>query len=271
MHDRYGNQTGTRQLGGGLTGPVPRDIWWLLGVVLATFSLQFFEGTAWLPAILRLTPAVWRVGFIWQLATYPFVGTGAPGLWFLVSLLILFMFGRDTWYQLGRRRFWRLLVEASVVAGLAAVAVALISLWSTGRPPGRELFALIQGQHMLLVILIAAFATLNRQATILLFFVLPIQAKWFLALEILFGFMGFLGTGDLAGFVGIAVAVGYTYGHLTAWRRQDWLRRVRLRLDYLWTRWRLGRIKRRRGFKVIPGDKKDPSRGDDDSRGPWLH
>ena len=271
MDDQFGNRSAARQFGGGLTGPVPRDIWWLLGIVLATFSLQFFEATAWLPAILRLTPAVWRLGFIWQVFTYSFVGTGAPGLWFLVSLLILFMFGRDTWYRLGRKRFWRLLVEASVVAGLAAAGVALLGIWLTGDPPGQTVFTLIQGQHMLLVILIAAFATLNSQATILLFFVLPVQARWFLALEILFGFMGYLGTGDLAGFVGIVVAVGYTNGHLTGWRRQDWLRSLRLRIDYLLTKWRLDRLKRRRGFKVIPGDKQGGPTDGDDSRGPWLH
>ena len=258
MNGRYGQPGGMRGFGGGLAGPVPRDLWWLLGSVLATFSLQFFSGTAWLPAVLRLTPAIWRLGFLWQLVTYPFVGTGAPDIWFLVSLLIVFLFGRDTFYQLGRRRFWKLIVQTSSVAALAAVAVALVGIWLTGAPPGRNLFVLVQGQHMLLTVLIAAFATLNREATILLFFVLPIRARWFLGLEILFGFMGYLGTGDLAGFVGICVAVGYTFGHLTAWRRQDWLRKLRLRFDYLLARWRLARLKQNRGFTVLPGGKEGP-------------
>mgnify|MGYP007113693713 CR=1 FL=1 len=61
----------------GLTGPVPRDIWLLLGVVFFSFALQFLPATAWLPAALRLTPEIWRHGFVWQAVTYPFVGAGA--------------------------------------------------------------------------------------------------------------------------------------------------------------------------------------------------
>ncbi len=74
---------------------MPKDIWLLLGVIFATFSLQFFAASAWLPAALRLTADLWRQGFLWQAATYPFVGTGTPGFWFVVELLILLMFGRD--------------------------------------------------------------------------------------------------------------------------------------------------------------------------------
>ena len=65
------------------------------------------------------------------------------------------------------------------------------------------------------MIVIAAFATLYGNATILLFFVLPIQAKWFLLLEIVFAFMGFLGSGDLGGFLGIVAAVGVVYDILS--------------------------------------------------------
>jgi hypothetical protein len=56
-------------------------------------------GQAW-----RLTPAVLR-GFVWQLVSYPFVGTGGPSIWFLLELLVLFWFGRDV--------FWRLAAGAS--------------------------------------------------------------------------------------------------------------------------------------------------------------
>ncbi|MEE8137986.1 MAG: hypothetical protein V3T81_03810, partial [Thermoanaerobaculia bacterium] len=69
--------------GVGLTGPVPQDLWILLGLVLGTFSLRFFAATAWLPELLELTPLVWQRGLLWQLVTYPFVGSGAPGFWFL--------------------------------------------------------------------------------------------------------------------------------------------------------------------------------------------
>src|SRR5690349_4008990 len=88
----------------GFGGPPPRDVLILLAVVFVTFSLQFFESTALFVALLRLTPFVWQRGYLWQLFTYPFIGTGAPGIWFLLELLILYWFGRDIRYQLRTRR-----------------------------------------------------------------------------------------------------------------------------------------------------------------------
>ena len=244
----------------GLTGPVPRDIWLLLGVVFATFSLQFFASAAWLPAALRLTPDLWQRGFLWQAVTYPFVGSGAPGFWFVLELLILLLFGRDVVNRLGQRGFWALLVKAALISAGVALAVALL-LGVFGGPPSPNRFVLMQGQHFLITVLIAAFATLNANATILLFFVLPIQARWFLLLEIVFAFMGFLGTGDLAGFLGLCAAVGagvwLTSGGLTRGpARQLWLRARELYL-----RWRLAWLKRRRGMRVV--------RDDDNDR--WVH
>lgn len=248
----------------GLSGPVPRDLWILLGVVFGTFTLQFFRATAWLPELLRLTPLVWRRGFLWQLATYPFIGMGAPNFWFVLELLILFLFGRSVLVRLGSRGFWKLLVSATVAAGVAAVMVGVLWDLVTGPEPlPPTTLILMQGQRMVLTILIAAFATMNQHATILLFFVLPIQARWFLFLEILFAFLGFLGTHDLAGFIGLCVAVGFTYGALTGWRTQGWTRRARLRLQQQWLSLKLKWMRKRRGIHVV--------RDEDDRPGPWLH
>lgn len=243
--------------GSGLGGPVPKDVWVLLAVVLATFSLRFFGSTAWLPAVLSLTPAVWRLGFLWQLVTYPFIGFGQPNFWFLLELLILLMFARDVFWRLGRRRFWRLLVLAALAGGAVAVLVDLARL-AAGSPFAGAL-PLLQGQRTLLAVLIAAFATLNGEATIYLFFVLPIRARWFLGLEVLFAFLAFLGTRDLAGFLGLCVAIGFTWWWLQGRGRRG--RELWLRLQERWMRWRLARMRRRRGFTVVRGSKKDP----------WVH
>ena len=245
----------------GLTGPVPRDIWVLLGVVFGTLSLQYFAASAWLPAALRLTPALWQRGFLWQAVTYPFAGSGAAGILFVLELLILLLFGRNVYYRLGRRGFWSLLVWAALISAAVTVAVALLQTALGGAP---QAFPLMQGQHFLIVVLIAAFATVNANATILLLFVLPIQARWFILLEIVFAFMAFLHTGDLAGFFGLCAAVGagvYLVGGRLAqgpWR-QLWLRGREI-----WLRARLAWIKRRRGLRVVRGeDEKDPDR--------WVH
>src|SRR5262245_32467867 len=112
----------------GLGGPAPRDLLVILAILFVTFSLRFFEATAIVPALLQLTPWVWQKGWVWQLATYPFIGGGSP-LWFLLDLLFLYMFGRDVFLGLYRRHFWRLIVWSSIGSALVAVAVhALIAL-----------------------------------------------------------------------------------------------------------------------------------------------
>jgi len=253
-------------LGGFGSGPIPRDLWILLGVLFVTFSLQFFASTELVPALLRLTELVWRRLFLWQLATYPFIGYGGPSIWILLELYFLFIFGRDVYAGLGRRHFWRMTLTAGIAAGVAAAIVNVLTSLSGSGPGLAAPFALMQGQRVLIAIFVAAFATANRQATIMLFFVLPIEARWFLGLEILFAFIGFLQTRDLAGFIGICVAVGVAYLYIRSGggRRKGWLREMRMRLEKWRIQKKLERMRRKRGFKVIPGDRET-------KRGPWVH
>jgi len=254
---RPSQQQGTGFGGFGGSGlPVPKDLIGILVALFATFSLQFFEGAAIIPALFRLTPAVFR-GFVWQIVTYPAIGWGASGLWFLVELLILFWFGRDVFWRLGRQRFWLLVVRAAIGAALVAVVVQLLQGLAGAGATGFAAFQLMQGQRILLAIVIAAFATLWGEATILLFFVLPIKARWFLWLEILFAFIGFLESKDFAGFCGVSAAVFLTYTGLKMGGAggvfHDWRKRgERFILER-----RLERLKRKRRFDVIDGDKDD--------------
>jgi hypothetical protein len=262
IHDPYGGRR--ISLGGFGGGPVPRDLWILLGVLFGTFSLQFFASTEILPALLRLTSLAWQRLFLWQLATYPFVGFGGPSIWILVELYILFIFARDVYSGLGRRHFWRLTLSAGVAAALVAVVVNILTTMAGGGTQAP--FLLMQGQRVLIAIFVAAFATANRYATILLFFVLPIEARWFLGLEILFAFIGFLGSHDLAGFLGICTAVGVSYLYIRSGggRRKGVLREIRLRAEKWMIQRKLERMRRKRGFRVIPGDR-------DTKRGPWVN
>ncbi|MDH3746071.1 MAG: hypothetical protein OES47_13315 [Acidobacteriota bacterium] len=269
---------GGRSGGGGLglSGPVPRDLWLLLGTVFATFSLQFFSGTRVVPELLRLSEAVWTKGFLWQIVTYPFIGAGQPGIWFVLELLILFLFGREIYYRLGRKNFWKLLIWVAAIAAVTAIVVEL--LYRAAGGGSTVAFSLLQGQRMLLTILVAAFATLYGQATILLFFVLPIQARWFLLLEVVFAFLGFLTTHDLAGFLGICSAVGATYLLLSPGPARGKLRQLWLRAQEKWFRLRLARAKQKRGLRVVRGEGEDDSaagsKGQSAGRkpgDPWIH
>ncbi len=236
---------------GGLAGPPARDVVVLLIVLFVTYALQFFASTAWLPALLRLSPAVWQVGFVWQLVSYTFAGFGPPSLWFLLELLIFFMFGNQVYSRLGRRRFWWVLIGVAAAAAVVAVFVALAG----GTPP--TAFNIMQGQRMLLAIFIAAFATSWGDATILLFFVLPVKARWFLWIEVAVAFIAFLSTRDLPGLAGICTAVTATFLVISG---PGELRKIRLRVERLWFQARL-RLRRRPRLRMI--DRDPPDR--------WVH
>lgn len=254
---------------GGLSGPIPQDLLILFSVLFITFSMQYFEATSFI-GLLRLTPAVWQAGFVWQVVTYPFIGSGS-GIFFLLTLIFLYMFARDVFYGLGRRHFWRLVLAAAVGAALVALAVDLLGRlagWSPERP-----FVLMQGQSLLWALFVAAFATANRGATIYMI-IFPIEARWFLALELLIAFIGFLGSKDLAGFLGICTAIGIGYAYVRSGGRGIGFREMRLRMERRWIAWKLDRNKRKRGFRVIPGEGTGGKRtggGGDVRKGPWVH
>ena len=252
----------SQQRGGGFGGiggsgaPVSKDLIGILVALFVTFSLQFFQGTAVIPDFLRLTTDVFR-GFVWQPFTYAFVGWGASGIWFLLSLLILFWFGRDVFWRVGRQAFWLMLARGTIGAAIIAVIVQLVMTVSDIGAAGPGAFQLMQGQRILLAIVIAAFATLWGEATILLFFVLPVKAKWFLWLEVLFAFIGFHESKDFAGFCGICTAVFLTYSGFQRGGARNLLRNWRKRVEAFILQKRLDRLKRKRKFDIIDGGKDD--------------
>lgn len=263
--DPYGGGRRVRFGGQGMSGgPPPRDLVVILVTIFVTFSMQFFGATEIVPALLRLTPALWQGGFLWQVATYAFVGTGYPDLWFIVSLLILFWFGRDVYHSLGQKRFRKLLAWAVIGAAVVAVLTQLVTGWQPRARP----FGLMQGQHMLVTIFIAAFAIRNAEATIYLFFVLPVQAKWFIAIEMVFAFLGFLSTKDLAGLLGLWSAVGITYTFLTPGGPKQILKRQRLKWKKKRMQRELEQLKKEKGFRVV--DRDDDESGSQGG-GPWIN
>jgi hypothetical protein len=248
----------------GSGGPPPRDVLAILVVLFITFSMRFFSSTAAIPDLLSLTANV-LVGYVWQLVTYVFVGTKTSAFWFLLELLILFWFSRDVYRRLGRRAFWQLVMWSAIGAAVVAVVAEAVML-AAGVP--HQAFAIMQGQRMLMTITIAAFATLYGETTIMLFFVLPVRARWFLWLEILFAFVfGFLPLKDLPGFLGICTAVFLTYATLTPGGPRRVLHNWRKRLEAKIIEQRLKRMRRKRNFDVIDGDGGGGGNGKDE----WIH
>lgn len=256
--------------GGGLTGPIPRDLFLIAAALLVTMTLSSFPGTDKFPPYLTLTPDVWQRGFLWQLATYPYVEAWGPSFGFVINVILLFLWGREVYWGLGRRHFWRLLLTASIGAAILGVLVDMAMNLSGWIPASR--LQMLQN-WTLLTILLAAWARAHRGATILFMFILPIEATWLIALEILLAFIAFLATKDLAGFVGICAAIGISWAYISRGGRIGFgkrdFREYRLRLERWWIQRKLDRAKKKRGFRVIPGDRGD--RGGDVRKGPWVN
>ncbi len=175
-----------------------------------------------------------------------------------------FWFGRDVYRFLGRRSFWLMMAWGLGSASVVAVVVQL--LLDVSGLGVEDAFTLLQGQTMVLTVLIAAFGTVYGNATILFMFVLPIKARWFLGLEVVLAFMGFLTTKDFAGFLGICVAVGLTYSMLSGGGLRRLLREWRLRAERAFLEAKLKRMRGRRGMRIVP-----PPDDDDEPRGPWVN
>lgn len=251
---------------GGLSGPHAGDLLALVAVLFVTFSMQFLPGLAFVPNLMRLSSSVWDQGMVWRLATYPAAGWGGPSIWFLLELLIFYMFAGDLRWALGRQRFWNLLWMS---AGAAALVACVVQLLLSAAGGGGNAFVLMQGQRMLMAIVIAAFALIRRDATIMLFFVLPIRAKWFIWIEIAFAWVGLLASGDFAGFLGICTAIGAVFVLLRPGRTRGLMREMRLRYERWYVKQKMSRGRRR--FRVVPGGKKPKGEDDRVRRGPWVN
>jgi membrane associated rhomboid family serine protease len=241
--------------GPAFAGHVPGDLVALLAVVFATYAMQFFATTAAVPESLRLDPAAWQGWQLWRIATYPLAGYGQASVWILLELLVLYWFARDLRAGLGARRFWSLLAAAGIAAGAAAVAVDAAAAATVG-PLTLASFSLMQGQRTLIAIAIAAFASRNAEAVIYLFFVLPVRAGAFVWISVLIAFVGFLATKDLGGLAGLWTATAIAYLRARPRGGRPTLRRLRLRWNETILRWRLDRLRRRSGLRVVDGDRK---------------
>lgn len=242
-------------------GPIdlraPTDVAVLLGVLFGTFVLQHFASTASIPAALRLTPAVWGSWQLWRLVSYPFAGFGLPDLWFLLELVILFFFAREVLSRLGRRRFWNVCVGVGMLSGVCAslVAAAFPALaHGLGMP-----FQLMQGQRLLMAVMIAAFGALAGDGVVYLLFVLPVRARYFPLIAAALAFVAYLASRDLAGLAGIATALGATWVVVGRGGISGALRRTRMQTERWVAQRRLHRLQRGRNLRVLDGGKRGPT------------
>jgi len=140
----------------------------LLLINVALFCLDLFLG----PWFSRLF-ALWPLGpnFLpWQLLTYSFLHGSIEHLFF--NMLGLWMFGSELEHVWGQKRYVQFYTASVVAAALTQLLVA--TLLGTNAPT--------IGASGGLFGLLLAFAMIFPNRIILLFFVIPMKAKWLVAL-----------------------------------------------------------------------------------------
>lgn len=152
--------------------------WSATNILIVSLVVAFFiQNTSWFVSkedYFMLTPDVFRRGFVWQLLTYQFLHAGISHL--LFNGISLWSFGNMVEYRLGRGRFFALYFLSGIAGGiLQALAGLAIPHLFGGATVGAS--AGIFG-------VVAAFALLDPDARILLYFLIPVRAMNLLYISI---------------------------------------------------------------------------------------
>lgn len=142
-------------------------------------------------------------GFIWQLLTYQFMHAGVIHLFF--NCWAIYVFGHDVEEALGRKSFLALYLSSGVIGGLVQVLAGLFM--------GGLFAAPVVGASAAAFGLCAAFAMLFPDRIILLFFVIPLRAKYLLIGAGLLALLGVMrpggGVAHAAHLGGMLAGVGF--------------------------------------------------------------
>jgi membrane associated rhomboid family serine protease len=221
-------------------GPITPAVKWLIIANVAMFLATWIYGP--IVDFLGLTPRLVVERFwIWQLATYLFLHGGPVHI--LFNMLGIWMFGVELERLWGTRQFLKYYAITGIGAGLTVLAVGLV----LGASSETYRFPTI-GASGALYGLLVAFAYYYPDRPLLMFFLFPIPAKYFVMIV---GAMAFLSapqsrvseSAHLGGLV-----IGYLYlragrGGLTA------------ELKYRYLKWKMNRLRRK--FDVYSGGRSD--------------
>jgi membrane associated rhomboid family serine protease len=119
-------------------------------------------------------------GYLWQLLTFQFMHGGVFHL--LFNCIAIFVFGRDVEEALGRKPFLTLYFSSGVIGGLVQILAGLL----LHGPFAERVVGASAGAFGLA----AAFALLFPDRILLLFFIIPIRAKYLLLLSVGVAFYG---------------------------------------------------------------------------------
>jgi membrane associated rhomboid family serine protease len=239
--------------GGGRLPPVVKA---LLIANIGTFTFQILSqalASTRLESIFGLIPYnVTHHFFIWQLGTYLFLHGGILHL--ALNMIALWMFGGELEETWGSERFTRFYFITGIGAGVCSVLAA----WNSYVP--------IIGASGAIYGLLAAYGILFPERQLLLYFVVPIKAKWFVLILGLITFWSSLSMSQ-SGVAHVAHLGGMLFGWLYL---RNWGAIRGFRLPSL-AAWREARERRRQAklrekFKVYYRDTRGEGDDDDEER-----
>jgi len=225
-------------------GPLSLTLKYLIGANVASFLLQQFVPLTTVQ--LGLIPSAVVGGFeVWRLVTYMFLHGSVTHL--LFNMLSLWMFGTELERIWGTPAFLKYYVVTGVGAAVLSVFIALLPFDATSRLYG----GVIIGASGAVYALMLAWALRFPNAPILLMFLFPIPAKYFV---LILGALAFYSSasGD-GGAVASAthlsgLLVGYAY--LRGLRLNPWAE-----VKYRYARWRINQLRKK--FDVHQGGRTD--------------
>ena len=233
------------------TPVVKRLILGLAGIWITFSFLRNFLELGWSASLyqeLGLTPHETLFEFkIWQVATYALMHDMNSASHILFNLLGIFFLGPSLERRWGARGFLHFFVLSAVIAGVFTLLCGLIFPQTFG--------ARVVGVSGSVMALLTAFSLVIPEATILLFFVIPVKAKWLIFLALGIDLLFFLpGNSGIAFHTHLGGALAAWLLITGNWRPQLAIDRVKL--------WRMARQKRGRPkgrrFTVIDGGKGGP-------------
>ncbi len=217
-----------------------------LKALIATNVVLFLAGYL-LPDLIRvfgLRPSDVLEGRVWQLVTYMFLHGNIGHI--LFNMLALWMFGTELERMWGTRAFLRYYF---VVGIAAAISTTLVS--STLPFAARTFFTTTIGASGAIYGLLLAYGLSFPNRPILMYFVFPIPAKYFVM--ILGAIALFMSASDNGGGIAHVTHLGGLVGGYLLLRGRRFSPANEVRYRYL--RWKMDRARKR--FGVHSGGKKD--------------
>lgn len=202
IHNRdYINQSPST----GHVTPASSAVTKLIFVTVGIFLLQMVTSRAnhdslvfeWL-AIER--DLVFQYGHIWRLLTYAFCHSESNLMHIVCNMIALFFLGRIVAIKIGDREFLWVYLSAAVFSGLVQVCSMAIY-----RSPGQDWVLGASGAVCAVFVL---FTMHYPKLNLYIFGILPVQARWLLAIAVIYDGLGFLGLVPSV-FVGDGAKIGH--------------------------------------------------------------